>query len=121
MMHEKEIAAFQSALMKEKALLEQELGALGTRDPANPSDWVAGKPDGDEFGADRNDNADIIEDMEEDNATLTELEGRLNLVVRALESIDAGTYGLCEVDGEEIELDRLKANPAATTCKKHMA
>ncbi len=119
-MRENEIAKFKKALEEEKALLETELSELGTRNPANPSDWVATKPAGDEFGPDRNDNADIIEDMEDNNATLNELEGRLNLVIKALEKIESGGYGVCEIGGEEIELDRLAANPAAPTCKKHM-
>jgi RNA polymerase-binding transcription factor DksA len=113
-------AQFKKSLEKEKALLEAELSGLGTRNPANPSDWVTGKPEGDEFGADRNDNADVIEDMEEDSSTVSELEGRLNLVVGALEHIEEGTYGVCEVCGADIEHDRLAANHAATTCKAHM-
>jgi RNA polymerase-binding transcription factor DksA len=82
---------------------------------------VPAKRAGDEFGPDRNDNADIIEDMQDDNAALNELEGRLNLVDAALERIENGTYGTCEACGESIEEDRLNANPAATTCKAHMA
>lgn len=120
MLNSAQTAKFKKSLQAEKALLEQELSGLGKRNPDNSSDWVATKPEGDEFGADRNDNADIIEDMEENSATLTELEGRLNLVVRALENIEEGTYGVCEVCGADIEPDRLAANHAATTCKAHM-
>ena len=111
---------FQAALEKEKTLLERELSSLGKQNPVNPSEWETGKPEGDEFGADRNDNADIMEDMEEDAAAVSELEGRLKAVDAALEKIDAGTYGVCEVCGEDIEKDRLTANPAAPTCKAHM-
>ena len=120
MLSESELTGFRKNLEKERGVLEEELSRLGKRNPENPSDWVAGKPDGDEFGADRNDNADIIEDMEEDNATLAELEARLNGVNAALGKMDEGTYGICDVCSGDIELDRLKANPAATTCKKHM-
>ena len=120
MVNDAQAAKFKKSLEAEKALLERELSGLGSRNPANASDWVPSKPEGDEFGADRNDNADIIEDMEENNATLNELEGRLNLVVSALENIEQGTYGVCEVCGADIEPDRLAANHAATTCKKHM-
>jgi RNA polymerase-binding transcription factor DksA len=45
----------------------------------------------------------------------------LNTVVHALGKIEAGTYGVCEVSGMDIEEDRLEANPAARTCKAHMA
>jgi RNA polymerase-binding transcription factor DksA len=120
MLNDTQIQGFRTALEKERALLEKELSSLGKRDPSNPSDWVPAKAAGDEFGADRNDNADIFEDMQDANATINELEGRLNTVTAALEKMDTGTYGVCEVSGEDIELDRLTANPAATTCKAHM-
>jgi len=120
MLSDAQTAKFKKSLEAERALLERELSGLGARNPANSADWVPTKPEGDEYGADRNDNADIIEDMEENSATLNELEGRLNLVVRALENIEEGTYGVCEVCGTDIEHDRLAANHAATTCKTHM-
>lgn len=36
-------------------------------------------------------------------------------IERALRKFDIGTFGLCEVTGEEIELNRLKAVPWART------
>jgi RNA polymerase-binding transcription factor DksA len=42
-------------------------------------------------------------------------------IKRALENIEQGTYGICEVGGEEIEEDRLEANPSARTCKAHLS
>lgn len=120
MLTQNDTVKFKKILEEEKALLETELSELGSRNPSNPSDWVPSKPAGDEFGADRNDNADIIEDMQDNNAALNELEGRLNQVMSALLKITEGTYGTCEVSGETIEMDRLEANPAAATCKKHM-
>jgi len=120
MLTQNDIVKFKKLLEEEKVLLETELSELGSRNPSNPSDWVPSKPAGDEFGADRNDNADIIEDMQDNNAALNELEGRLNQVMNALAKITEGTYGTCEISGEAIEMDRLEANPAAPTCKKHM-
>ncbi len=113
-------AELKGKLEKEKTLLEEELGHLGARNPSNPEDWVAAKPEGDEFGADRTDNAGVIEDMHTRNASMNELEGRLQNVLRALGKFDTGTYGICEITGTEIETDRLFANPAARTCKAHM-
>ncbi len=113
-------AKFKKQLEEEKALLETELSELGKRNPSNPSDWVAAKAEGEEFGADRNDNADIDEMEENDNAALNELEGRLSNVIRALDKIKNGGFGVCEISGHDIEMDRLEANPAARTCKKHM-
>ena len=111
---------FKRRLADEKKLLEKELADLGVRNPSNPSDWIPAKSAGDEFGPDRNDNADIFEEMQDKNAALNELEGRLNTVIMALEKLENGTYGMCEVSGEDIEIERLKANPAARTCMAHM-
>ncbi|OGG44071.1 hypothetical protein A2841_02060 [Candidatus Kaiserbacteria bacterium RIFCSPHIGHO2_01_FULL_48_10] len=120
MVSDAEQKKFEEKLLAEKKLLETELAGLGARNPANPSDWMPAKPAGEEFGPDRNDNADIFEEMQDKNAALNELEGRLNTVILALQKIEEGTYGVCEVSGEDIELDRLSANPAARTCKAHM-
>lgn len=120
MLNENQIAGFRKTLEAERNLLESELKKLGVRNPSNPSDWMPAKQAGDEFGADRNDNADIFEDMQDSNASINELEGRLNQVLAALEKIDGGSFGVCEVSGEDIEMDRLNANPAAATCKAHM-
>jgi len=119
-MDKKQIDEFTYRLEKERELLESELKGLGVRNPSNPSDWMPAKPEDEEFGADRNSNADIIEEMQDDNASLNELEGRLNMVTAALERIDAETFGKCEVCDDEIQAERLQANPAATTCLVHM-
>ncbi len=113
-------AHFKQKLETEKAVLEGELSNLGTRNPSNPSDWVVDKPEGEVFGADKSDNADIIEAEQQNNATLNELEGRLNQVIAALEKIEKGAYGVCEISQEDIEVERLEANAAARTCKSHM-
>ncbi len=58
---------------------------------------------------------------ENNNGILSELEIRYNEIKKALEKINSGKgYGLCEVCNEPIDPARLEANPAATTCKKHM-
>lgn len=44
---------------------------------------------------------------------------RLEKIEAALQSIDAGTYGKCSVDGKDIEPKRLDAEPTATTCIEH--
>ena len=37
----------------------------------------------------------------------------------ALKNINEGDYGICEVCGEKISIERLQANPTAKTCIKH--
>ena len=121
MLTDTQTSALKARLESEKKLLEEELGKLGARNPDAPGDWVAAKPAGEEFGADRTDNAGVIEEMHGNNASMNELEGRYNTVTRALSKFTDGTYGVCEISGHDIEPERLEANPAARTCIEHMS
>ena len=112
-------APYKEILEKEKTRLEEELGSVGRRNPSNPADWEA-LPETTGQEADPNDAADLIEGYEANTAILKELETRYNEVLAALARIDAGTYGICTVSGEEIEPERLAADPAAQTCKAHI-
>lgn len=110
---------FRARLTEEKAVLEAELATVGRRSATNPNDWEP-VPSETEQEADPNDKADQMEDFGNNTAILTDLELRLNDVLAALEKIESGSYGTCEVSGEPIEEDRLNADPAARTCKAHM-
>jgi DnaK suppressor protein len=46
----------------------------------------------------------------------TRLEARLERVDRALEKVEDGTYGTCDVCGSAIDPRRLRAAPESTTC-----
>ena len=107
-------------LEEEKATLEGELLTIGRRNPENPNDWEA-LPQETGQESDPNDAADLISHYEDNTAILKDLEIRYNEVAAALARIEDGTYGTCVVSGEAIEEDRLEADPAATTCKAHMA
>lgn len=120
MLTETQITEFKERLIKERDILEKELTSLGSRNANHPGDWEPKKPEGEEYSPDRNDNADIIEAMHENNASMNELEGRFNNVMRALKKIEDGNYGVCEISEEPIELERLEVNPAARTCLKHI-
>lgn len=112
-------STYKTRLEDEKIRLVAELESIGRRNPSNPSDW---EPLPQETGleADPNDRADQMEGFEENAAILKDLEIRYNNVLAALARIEAGTYGICEVSGEEIEAERLDADPAAPTCKAHI-
>ncbi|TAL48836.1 hypothetical protein EPN83_03540 [Patescibacteria group bacterium] len=108
-------------LETELALLERELKTVGRRNPANPEDWEPTPAPLDTSAADESEVADTFEEFESNTAVLKQLEIRYNEVKRALDRLEKGTYGKCEVCGRAIEPDRLEANPAATTCKEHMS
>lgn len=114
-----DIAAFEKRLEEEEARLETELASIGRRNPANPADWEA-LPENTGQEADTSDTAEQIDGYETNTAILKELEARYNDVLAALGRIEKGTYGTCEQGGEEIEAERLNADPAARTCKAHL-
>lgn len=109
------VEEFASKLNEEKERLESELSKLGVRNPSNPADWEATEGEGGERDADRNTQADDIEEYEERTAILKDLETRYNNVLAALKRVEEGTYGLDEKTGEPIPVERLEANPAAGT------
>jgi len=51
---------------------------------------------------------------------LSEAERAFDDVDHALELIDQGTYGTCEVCGAAIADDYLEARPTARTCERHL-
>lgn len=106
-------------LEAEKDALEIKLASLGRVNPDNKNDWEAMPTDFDIDPSDDTELSDKIEEMEEQNAVQNQLENRLTDIKRALEKIQNGTYGTCEVSGEPIEEARLDANPAARTSIAH--
>jgi RNA polymerase-binding transcription factor DksA len=112
---------YKKSLLDERAELIEELKSVGViKDKRHPDDWEATPGDADYTRADPNEVGDKLEAYEGNNAIVQELEQRLEDVDAALEKIKNNTFGICEVNGEAIEADRLEANPAAKTCKAHM-
>lgn len=112
---------YKQLLEEEKKLLLSNLKEVAVRKPSNTSDWE-GKQEkvGKEY-ADPTDVADNIEEYESNDAVASELEVRLLNVNAALKRIETDSYGICTVCGQEVEKDRLEANPAAQTCKEHLS
>lgn len=107
-------------LLEEKAKLESELSAIGSENKVT-GDWEA-VPEAADGSPDDNDMADRFEDFEERSGVMNALEPRLAEVDAALMLIDSGdnSYGVCDMCGNDIEVDRMMANPAASTCVAHM-
>ena len=112
------IAELKSELEQDKDRLTQSLHSIATQ--TDDGDWIA-IPDtemhDDGARADDNDNADEVEEFEDRVATLVALEQEYNDIVDALKKIaaDDGSYGTCEETGEPIDIERLRAHPAART------
>lgn len=117
-MKKEQLKHFEEKLIAEKAQLESELAGLGRK--VDGTDWAA-IPEAQEGNEpDFLDQADLVEEFESKVGRLNALETRYQEILRALDRIKAGTYGICIKSGEPIETDRLEANPAAETCKAMM-
>lgn len=107
-------------LLEEKNLLESELADIGSENKKT-GDWEA-VPEQTENTSDDNELADRFEDFDERAGTMHALEPRLVSIEEALRKInsDDHSYGVCSVCNNAIELERLMANPASSTCMAHM-
>lgn len=111
---------YKERLDEELLIITKQLQSLGIHNPKVPSDWIAIPQGGAVQEADENLSADIAEDWMETNAILATLETEYNNIVLALSKIEMGTYGICEINGETIEEERLNADPSARTCMEHL-
>jgi RNA polymerase-binding transcription factor DksA len=115
------IEHYKELLLAEQKRLEGELPSVGRANLSEPGGWQGTPEDSLQVDTeDENSFAATLENFEERNAVEVQLESQLILVKNALEKLEKGTFGICSIGGEEIEADRLLANPAAETCKKHM-
>lgn len=112
--------AYKARLEEMLTEVVEELQTIGVHNPENPADWIAVPEELELTEADENVAADRVEEWNERTATLSALETRYNNIKRAQQKIVDGAFGICEIGGEEIEEDRLNANPSARTCKAHM-
>ncbi len=110
---------FKTRLLEDLRLVTKELETLGVQNPEVASDWIPVANDTEGAEADHNVLADKYEDLVTREGIVAELETRFNNITRALKKIEDGTYGICELSGDPIELERLNANPAARTCIAH--
>lgn len=65
------------------------------------------------------DNAPYVADREVAQTSLEHAEADLMEIDAALQRLEAGTYGRCEMDGEPIDPDRLRVRPTARYCTAH--
>jgi len=108
----------QRKLIEEKSRLEADLGYIGEKEKGGS--YHARPAETDETGF-RDEVADRLEEFDEHTEASGSLRARLLSVDQALQRVEAGTFGLCEICKKEIENERLEANPAARTCVEHIA
>ncbi len=111
---------YKKELELELESLNKELARLGIQNPKDASDWKLKKPEMDIMNADENEAADRNEEYHINSIVLDELTIRYKNIINALKKFENDTYGVCEISGDKIETERLDANPAARTCKKHI-
>jgi RNA polymerase-binding transcription factor DksA len=113
-----ELDSLRETLEAERDRLEEELAGHG-RVLNDAGDWEGASIGFDGEESDPNDAADQIEELVTNVPLVAELEERHTDIIEAIEKMDEGVYGICEVGNEMIPLERLKANPAARTCVEH--
>jgi DnaK suppressor protein len=106
------------ALETEKEQLEKDLGRFAKKDRVLPGDYDTAFPQFGEKTASAEENEDEVEEYDKLLSVEHALETRLKEVTEALARIETPNYGLCARCGNPIPKERLKANPAATTCLK---
>lgn len=119
-MNTKDLERFKKMLSEEKAELERELSSISRKeDGKTGTTWQPTANDIEVDSADENEVADKLEELEENAGIVAQLEKQLAEINNSLDKIEKGTYGLCEICGQPIEIERLEANPSARTSIKH--
>jgi DnaK suppressor protein len=104
---------YRDRLTQERERIEAEIANLGNEIAVLGEDQQVEGGGGGNHLAD--DATDVME-QERDLALIGNLQERRRDVDRALERLDAGTYGICERCGKPIAPERLEALPFATLC-----
>lgn len=101
------------ALAEERSVYTRQAQSLRAEAEKLAEDWEPGDATFDEEGGEGDSlNVERERDLALSAAALQAIEE----IDRALEKIDAGTYGICERCGEPIPKERLKAVPQAALC-----
>ncbi|HEX8550437.1 MAG TPA: TraR/DksA C4-type zinc finger protein [Abditibacteriaceae bacterium] len=106
----KQIEHFRGLLLAERARLEEEREQIRSRSGAVDGALPEEGEGGDEDTADL---ANAMMDKEMDLSVEDEIEDLLSAVDHALQKMDDGTYGICDMSGEPIPPGRLELIPYA--------
>ena len=103
--------------VRERIVREREQAIAQLRDlGVSPDAGGEGSPGPGDHPRDEGDQAQRSESLDVSFLTRERLADRINRLTAALERIDDGRYGICDVCGGAIEGPRLAALPEAVTC-----
>ncbi|MFN8485902.1 MAG: TraR/DksA C4-type zinc finger protein [Anaerolineae bacterium] len=102
---------FRDLLLAEKRQIEAEL-----RRRVEEFEQLTDNSDKAGHFGDQGDEATDIFEQEKNMALRDGMERQIAKINHALDRLNQGTYGLCEVCGKPIDPERLDAFPSATTC-----
>ena len=114
---EETLSDLETGLYAELAALEEELADHGK--PVGEGGEWEGSSESEGEEADPVDAADNIEELATNVPLVSELQKRRKAIKSALRKMKDGTYGTCDECGEDIDVARLEANPAAAMCIRH--
>lgn len=115
-MDKKILTEIKKKLEQEQALLKEDLLRFTDKDKKLPDDYDTRFPDLGGRSSTPDESAEEVETYENLLAIEYALESRLKEVNEALEKISNNNYGHCDICKKNIEIGRLKANPAAKAC-----
>ena len=110
---------YKQKLEEERDFILKQLQEQAVKNPHAEEDWI---PDVKEVGNETSSIDEVSQkhtDEQSNTGIVNDLEVRFANVKKALEKIENGSFGICEVSGTPIEKERLDANPAARTCLEH--
>jgi RNA polymerase-binding transcription factor DksA len=108
----KTLEELKNQLLEERTRLEEELSKFATKTDKE-GDFKTKFPE--DIGNEQSENAIEVEEYVDNLALEKSLESQLKDVIDALKKMEEGTYGKDEETGEDIDVARLKAYPAART------
>ena len=109
-----QLETFKASLLEQRQRVEEDRAAYSTENEDDSEEELTG----DLADYDPNDPADEASnlfDRDRDLAAVENAERLLSKIDRALEKIEDGTYGLSDIDGTPIPVERLEAIPYAVT------
>lgn len=107
------IQEMEAQIKEEKQKLTDQLADISSNSSRNPGEHNASFPN---FGDAEDENAAEVTTFSNNLTLERTLETSLRDVNKALESIKAGTYGICKYCHKEIDEKRLRARPTSSSC-----